>query len=114
QIPREPANLDLDLSVIADAFVVTVVGGLGSLGGAFLAAVLIGVAKAFCIGLGVSKLTLVVEFVIMGVVLVLRPYGLLGRPPAMARAGGEASQPLQLPRRWTIAAWLAPLLVVPF
>ncbi len=33
QIPREPANLDLDLSVIADAFVVTVVGGLGSLGG---------------------------------------------------------------------------------
>ena len=38
QIPREPANLDLDLSVIADAFVVTVVGGLGSLGGAFLAA----------------------------------------------------------------------------
>jgi branched-chain amino acid transport system permease protein len=27
QIPREPANLDLDLSVIADAFVVTVVGG---------------------------------------------------------------------------------------
>jgi branched-chain amino acid transport system permease protein len=56
QIPREPANLDLDLSVIADAFVVTVVGGLGSLGGAFLAAVLIGVAKAFCIGFGFSKL----------------------------------------------------------
>ena len=82
QIPREPANLDLDLSVIADAFVVTVVGGLGSLAGAFLAAILIGVAKAFCIGFGFSKLTLVVEFVIMGVVLVLRPYGLLGKPPA--------------------------------
>jgi len=40
-----------------DAFVVTVVGGLGSLGGAFIAAILIGVAKAFCIGLGFSKLT---------------------------------------------------------
>ena len=52
QIPREPANLDLDLAVIADAFVVTVVGGLGSIGGAFLAAILIGVAKAFCIGIG--------------------------------------------------------------
>ena len=37
-------------SVIADAFVVTVVGGLGSIAGAFLAAMLIGVAKAFCIG----------------------------------------------------------------
>jgi branched-chain amino acid transport system permease protein len=30
QIPREPATLDLDLSVIADAFVVTVVGGLAA------------------------------------------------------------------------------------
>src|SRR6185436_19171236 len=110
QIPREPANLDLDLSVIADAFVVTVVGGLG---GAFLAAILIGVAKAFCIGLGFSKLTLVVEFVIMGIVLVMRPYGLLGRPPAMARATGEPAPPLQPPRRWAVAAWLALFLLVP-
>src|SRR5262245_44363702 len=81
QIPREPANLELDLAVIADAFVVTVVGGLGSIGGAFLAAILIGVAKAFCIGIGTvhwfgadivfSKLTLVVEFLIMAIVLVV-------------------------------------------
>jgi len=54
QIPREPASLDLDFSIIADAFVVTVVGGLGSIGGAFLAAILIGVAKAFCIGVARS------------------------------------------------------------
>jgi len=90
-----------------------VVGGLGSLGGAFLAAILIGVAKAFCIGLGVSKLTLVVEFVIMGLVLVMRPYGLLGKPPAMARAIGEAPPPLAPPRRWAVAAWLALFLIVP-
>src|SRR5689334_10751008 len=113
QIPREPANLDLDLSVIADAFVVTVVGGLGSLGGAFLAAVLIGVAKAFCIGFGFSKLTLVVEFVIMGLVLVARPYGLLGKPPAMARAVGEPAPPLQPPRRWPVVAWLVLFALVP-
>ena len=88
QIPREPANLDLDLAVIADAFVVTVVGGLGSIGGAFLAAILIGVAKAFCIGIGTvhwfgeeivfSKLTLVVEFLIMARGAggaALRPFG---------------------------------------
>src|SRR4029453_4864629 len=95
QIPREPANLELDLSVIADAFVVTVVGGLGSIGGAFLAAILIGVAKAFCIGVGTvhwfgaeivfSKLTLVVEFLIMAIVLVVRPFGLLGQPQAAQR-----------------------------
>src|SRR5262245_35881646 len=39
-IPREPANLEVDLSLIADAFVVVVVGGLGSIPGAFLAALL--------------------------------------------------------------------------
>jgi len=113
QIPREPANLDLDLSVIADAFVVTVVGGLGSLGGAFIAAILIGVAKALCIGLGFSKLTLVVEFVIMGVVLVLRPYGLLGKPPPMARPAGEAPPPLTPPRWQVSVAWIVLFLLVP-
>src|SRR6478736_8664840 len=104
QIPREPANLELDLAVIADAFVITVVGGLGSIGGAFLAAVIIGVAKAFCIGIGTvtwfgfevsfSKLTLVVEFLIMAVVLVARPYGLLGKPQAVQRLAADPAPPL--------------------
>ena len=52
QMPREPANLDLDLRVIGDAFVVVVVGGMGSIPGAFLAALLIAEIKAFCIGIG--------------------------------------------------------------
>jgi branched-chain amino acid transport system permease protein len=84
-IPREPASLAVDLAVISDAFVVVVVGGLGSIPGAFVAALLIGVIKAFCIGLGYSKLTLVVEFIVMAVVLVLRPWGLLGRPQGLVR-----------------------------
>src|SRR6266581_3700482 len=50
QLPRESANLAMDLSVIAEAFVVTVVGGLGSLPGAFIAALLIGLVKAVCVG----------------------------------------------------------------
>ena len=62
-IPREPASLEVDLSIVADAFVVVVVGGLGSIPGAFLAALLIAVIKAFCIGLGWSKITLAVEFI---------------------------------------------------
>src|SRR5699024_2271694 len=36
QIPRQPASLGLDLSVIGDAFVVVVVGGMGSIPGAYL------------------------------------------------------------------------------
>jgi branched-chain amino acid transport system permease protein len=92
QLPRESANLAMDLSVIAEAFVVTVVGGLGSIPGAFLAALLIGLVKAVCIGLGqvelgsmaiaFPKLTLVAEFVVMAVVLAVKPYGLLGSAPA--------------------------------
>jgi len=90
QLPREPANLTMDLAIIADAFVVTVVGGLGSIPGAFLAALIIGLTKALCIALGnvevagitlaFPKLTLVAEFVVMAVVLAVKPQGLLGAP----------------------------------
>ena len=78
--------------MIGDAFVVVVVGGMGSIPGAYLAAVIIAEVKALCIGIGVvdfggfsvnfSKLTLVAEFLVMAVVLIVRPYGLLGRPQA--------------------------------
>jgi branched-chain amino acid transport system permease protein len=87
-LPREPANLGMDLAVIADAFVVTVLGGLGSIPGAFIAAVIIGVTKALCIAAGtvvvggiaiaLPKFTLVIEFVVMALVLLVRPVGLLG------------------------------------
>jgi branched-chain amino acid transport system permease protein len=89
-LPREPANLGMDLAVIADAFVVTVLGGLGSVPGAFIAAIIIGVTKALCIAAGTvdvgpiaiafPRLTLVIEFVVMALVLLVRPSGLLGRP----------------------------------
>src|SRR5687767_1282711 len=85
-IPREPANLEIDLAVVSDAFVVVVVGGMGSIPGAFLAALLIAEIKAFCIGLGYSEITLVAEFIVMAVVLILRPWGLLGRPIAELRS----------------------------
>ena len=105
QLPREPAHLDMDLLTIGAAFVVVVVGGMGSIPGAFVAALLIAELKAICIWLGLveiggveisfSKLTLVVEFVVMAVVLIWRPWGLMGRPQAAARALGEAEAPLR-------------------
>jgi len=112
-IPREPASLALDLSVVSDAFVVVVVGGLGSVPGAFLAALLIGEVKAFCIGLGYSKLTLAVEFVVMALVLVVRPWGLLGRPSEPQRPAGGAEPPLApMPRAWFLFGVVA-LLALP-
>ncbi len=52
QVPRMSANLSLDLSTIGNAFVVVVVGGMGSIPGAFVAALLIAEIKALCIGIG--------------------------------------------------------------
>jgi len=105
QIPREPAQLSLDMTAISDAFVVVVVGGMGSLPGAFLAALLIGEIKALCIGVGLSKLTLVVEFVVMAIVLVLRPHGLLGQAWETLRHAAADVEPLRpYGRAWNVAA----------
>ncbi|MGZ5132729.1 MAG: ABC transporter permease [Caldimonas sp.] len=118
QMPHEPANLNLDLALIGEAFVVVVVGGMGSIGGAFVAAGLIAMVKAFCIAAGsidlfgvpfpLSKLTLVAEFLVMAIVLVWRPWGLFGKPQALARGQGTTEQPLRpLPARWRRAGWAA-------
>src|SRR2546430_300821 len=71
--------------VIADAFVVVVVGGMGSVFGALLSAALIGVVDAFGV-LVLPRASLVLIFVVMAVVLIVRPWGLLGRPAALERA----------------------------
>ncbi|MBX6366672.1 MAG: ABC transporter permease [Rhodospirillales bacterium] len=89
QVPREAASLHMDLAIIAEVFVVVVVGGLGSIPGAFLAALLIAVVHAFGIVI-FPKITLALIFLVMAVVLVFRPYGLLGRPLAPQRASGDA------------------------
>ncbi len=127
QLPREPASLGLDLLTIGDAFVVVVVGGMGSLPGAYLAALLIAEIKAICVAIGTvqwlgisfsfSKLTLVIEFLIMAVVLVIRPWGLLGQPQSEPRRLGIAEAPLQLsgaPGQWIWLGCLALLLALPW
>lgn len=69
----------LDQSILIDAFIVSVVGGLGSIPGAAVAALLIGLANSFGIAYAPS-LAPVAVFVIMIAVLVVRPAGILGRP----------------------------------
>ncbi len=122
QLPREPASLEMDMLSIGAAFVVVVVGGMGSIPGAFVAALLIAELKAVCIWLGLqeiggveisfSKLTLVVEFLVMAVVLIWRPWGLLGKPQSLARHASGAERPLQEAGRAATAAWIALLLLL--
>ena len=116
QLPREPANLGLDLLTIGDAFVIVVVGGMGSIPGAYVAALMIAEIKALCVGLGTvelwgvsfafSKLTLVAEFLVMAVVLMVRPWGLMGKPQSTPRHGGEGEAPLRLGGRGQLLIWL--------
>ena len=58
-------------------FVVVVVGGIGSLGGAFLASLLIGLMQTFAVGLNVSVAP-ILPYVLMVLVLIFRPRGLAG------------------------------------
>src|SRR5207302_1669223 len=107
------ASLGIDLAVMSDAFVVVVVGGLGSIPGAFLAALLIGEVKAFCIGLGYSELTLAIEFIVMAVVLVLRPWGLFGRALVETRGPAALQPPLPAPSFLLLGGLAALLAAVP-
>jgi branched-chain amino acid transport system permease protein len=78
QLPKGGANLLMDFNIIAAAFVVVVVGGMGSIPGAYLAAVIIGELSAFGV-LIFPQSTLVLMFLVMAAVLIIRPHGILGQ-----------------------------------
>jgi len=60
-----------------DAFMVVVVGGFGSLGGAFLVSIIFGLLNSYGVQF-VSQLAPVLMFVFMAIVLVIKPMGLFG------------------------------------
>ena len=69
----------MDVEVIAESFIVVVVGGMGSLTGTLLGSLIIGQLNAFGI-LFFPRFALLFVYVLMVVVLVVRPWGLLGKP----------------------------------
>ncbi len=101
QLPREPANLQMDVNVIVETFVVVVTGGLGSIAGAFFAALLIGLVHALGLSL-FPQATLVLVFLTMSVVLALRPRGLLGQH--VDAGAQEAAQKFGLAPRTPLAS----------
>lgn len=81
-LPLQAATPGMAVDAVINAFIVVVIGGLGSVWGALLGAVLIGLLQAFGILL-LSEMAMVFPFALMALVLLLRPWGLLGRPPAV-------------------------------
>jgi branched-chain amino acid transport system permease protein len=77
--PTIAVALGMDADVLINAFVVVVIGGLGSFAGALISALLVGELQSFGI-LIFPAVSIVLLFAIMAVVLILRPWGLLGRP----------------------------------
>lgn len=69
--------LNMGPEALLDCFVVIVVGGFGSLLGAFITSLMIGELHSFGI-LWIPQLALVFQFLLMAVVLIVKPTGLFG------------------------------------
>lgn len=73
---------EMGVSVLIEAFVITVIGGMGSLPGAIIAGLAMGVVVSIT-SYFAADFSNVVMFAIMAVILIVRPQGLLGRPEAV-------------------------------
>lgn len=81
--PMQGVSPEMGTSVLTVAFVVTVVGGMGSLVGAVVAGLLVGVVESMAV-LFFPEAAKVSMFVIMAAVLLVRPQGLFGRAGLMS------------------------------
>lgn len=76
--PMRTVNPEMGSLVLAEAFVVTVIGGLGSLPGSIVAGLLVGIAISMT-ALFAPEMATIVMFALMAVVLLIRPQGLFGK-----------------------------------
>ncbi|MFN3476125.1 MAG: branched-chain amino acid ABC transporter permease, partial [Candidatus Methylomirabilales bacterium] len=77
--PIGSVALGMDIDMLIEAFVVAVIGGLGSFAGALLGAVIIGIMHSFGITVA-PRMAMAFIFLAMAVVLIVRPWGLFGEP----------------------------------
>ena len=67
----------MGIAVIVDAFVVVVIGGLGSFGGSIAGSVIVGAAQTWG-NFFVSEIAMAIMYAVMAAILVFRPWGLFG------------------------------------
>lgn len=78
-VPTASAMPGMDMIVLIECFIIIVIGGLGSLSGAFLGSLIFGLVNAFGI-LVAPRLAVAFGFILMIIILVIRPWGLMGKP----------------------------------
>jgi len=81
--PTRSVNPEMGIPILAESFVVTVVGGMGSPIGAVVAGLLVGVVYSLT-SLFAPALAELSIFVLMAVVLLIRPQGLFGKSGFMS------------------------------
>lgn len=81
--PLQGVIPEMGATILAEAFVVTVVGGMGSIGGAVIAGLLVGVVVSMT-SLFAPEMAKVSIFALMAVVLLIRPQGFFGRAGLMS------------------------------
>jgi branched-chain amino acid transport system permease protein len=80
-IPATAAMSEMGIELIVEAFAVVVIGGLGSMRGAFVGALVVGVLRAAAIAV-YPEVEMLLIYLIVIAVLVLRPRGLFGAAAA--------------------------------
>jgi branched-chain amino acid transport system permease protein len=75
--PLFSIHLSMGMDVLLDCFAVVIIGGFGSLLGAFIASLMIGELQSFGVML-IPSLAMVFQFLLMAAVLITRPVGLFG------------------------------------
>ena len=81
--PTRAVNPEMGIPILAESFVVTVVGGMGSLPGAIVAGLLVGIVFSMTALLAPDYAELSI-FVLMAVVLLIRPQGFFGKAGLMS------------------------------
>ncbi|GIX46238.1 MAG: hypothetical protein KatS3mg131_0449 [Candidatus Tectimicrobiota bacterium] len=82
--PRASLYPGMDVEIIVESFIVVVIGGIGNLWGTVLGAFVLGQVNAFGILL-LPRFAMVFIYALMAIVLITRPWGLLGKPLVQAR-----------------------------
>jgi len=78
--PVRSMSPGMGFSILIESFIVTVIGGMGSVSGALVGALLIGLVRSFG-SIGFPLFVEGIMFLAMALILVLKPSGLLGKEP---------------------------------
>ena len=83
-VPTAAASLDMAIEFVIEAFAVVVIGGLGSMAGALVGALLVGLIRAVSLVV-YPEFEILAIYLIVIAVLLFRPSGLFGKPADMMR-----------------------------